>query len=366
MNAVSLVMACFSMLGALDRIFGDRLGLGKEFEKGLLLFGNLALSMIGMIVLSPVIAQMLQPVFRFISGTLHIDPSILPASLFANDLGGAALCAAVMVDEQVGLFNALVVSSMMGALISFTIPYALGAVQKRQHPVLLLGMLCGVVTLPLGCFIAGLMLRIPLGALLADLLPLILFSALITLGLLRCPGLCVRIFSIFGVLLKVLITIGLALSILRYLTGAALLPGMGTLEEATGVCLNACAVMTGAFPLLAILSRLASRPLKKLGAHIGVNETSITGLVSTLASSMTTYEMMKDMDSKGVLLNSAFSVCAAFVFADHLAFTIAFRAEYLPAVIVGKLSAGLLALLVAGLMSSRLLSRVSLSTCAPE
>ena len=56
MNYVTLVMAAFAVLGALDCILGNRLGLGKEFERGLSMFGTLALSMIGMIVLAPVLA----------------------------------------------------------------------------------------------------------------------------------------------------------------------------------------------------------------------------------------------------------------------------------------------------------------------
>ena len=55
--------------------------------------------------------------------------------------------------------------------------------------------------------------------------------------------------------------------------------------------------------------------------------------------------MMKDMEDKGVLLNAAFSVSAAFTFAGHLAFTMAFDASHIPAMIVAKLTAGVLALL---------------------
>ena len=34
MNVISWVMAIFAVSGAVDLIFGNRLGLGKEFEKG--------------------------------------------------------------------------------------------------------------------------------------------------------------------------------------------------------------------------------------------------------------------------------------------------------------------------------------------
>ena len=173
MDAVTIVIVVFSLLGALDRIFGNRLGLGKQFEKGFMLFGSMALSMIGMIALSPLIAEWCKPLFSFFSDTLHIDPSIIPAALFANDMGGAPLAKAVAIDSEIGMFNALIVSSMLGCTVSYTIPYALGMVNPKQHRELMLGLLCGIVTIPPGCFVSGVMLHLPMGALLKNLLPLV-------------------------------------------------------------------------------------------------------------------------------------------------------------------------------------------------
>ena len=48
MDIITIVVLVFGILGALDRILGGRLGLGKEFEKGFSLLGAMALSMIGM------------------------------------------------------------------------------------------------------------------------------------------------------------------------------------------------------------------------------------------------------------------------------------------------------------------------------
>jgi len=356
LNAVTGVMVCFSMLGALDRIFGNRLGLGKQFEKGFMLFGNMALSMIGMLVFAPVLAQWCRPVFDFVANALHIDPSIVPASLFANDMGGASLAKAIALNQDIGLFNALVVSSMLGCTVSFTIPYTLGVVQPSQHRELLLGLLCGIVTVPLGCLIAGFTVKLSMAALLKNLLPLVVFSAVIALGLIISPEKCVKVFSIFGAFMKALITLGLALAVLRFLTGVEIINGLDTLENGAAVCLNAAAVMSGAFPLVYLASKLLMNPMKKLGGKMQINETAVMGLLSSIATCVTTFEMAKDMDRKGLLLNAAFAVSGAFTFAGHLAFTMAFDATYITPMIVGKLAAGALAVLLAHLMSKRLLA----------
>ena len=51
MNVLSIIMLVFAILGALDRIIGNKFGLGAEFEKGFMLLGTMALSMIGMIIM---------------------------------------------------------------------------------------------------------------------------------------------------------------------------------------------------------------------------------------------------------------------------------------------------------------------------
>ncbi|MBQ8642894.1 MAG: ethanolamine utilization protein EutH [Clostridia bacterium] len=353
MNIITIIMVVFSMLGALDRIFGSRFGLGKEFERGFHLFGTMALSMIGMIVISPWIADLLSPAFDMVWTLLHIDPSVIPASLFANDMGGAPLSVEIARDADIGLFNALVVSSMMGCTISFTIPFALGVVEPAYHKPVLLGFLCGIATIPIGCFCGGLAAGLPLSALFADLLPLLLFSGLIACGLFFFPMACVKAFGIVGSGIKILITIGLAFGILHYLTGIEVLPGLATLEEGAAVCLNASAVMSGAFPLMYLLSKVLQKPLRKLGSLIGINEIAALGFVSSLATSVTTYGMVPQMDRRGIVLNSAFAISGAFTFAGHLAFTMAFDASYVLPMILGKLIAGITAVFLAMLIDKK-------------
>ncbi len=353
MNLLTIIMLIFSVLGAIDRILGNRFGMGKEFEKAFMLLGAMALSMIGMIVVSPFIAEIMKPVSVFFSNVLHIDSSIIPASLFANDMGGASLAVEMAANEKTGLYNALVVSSMMGCTISYTIPFSLGVVKKEQHKELLLGLLCGIVTIPIGCIISGVICKIPFGSLLLNLLPIVIFSGIITLGLVRFPELCVKIFKVFGIFITSIITIGLTLGIIRFLTGFEIIKGLATIEEGAAICINAAVVLSGAFPLMFILSKVLAKPLKVIGERIGVNENSIVGLVSNLASSTTVFGMMEKMDKKGVLLNSAFSVSGAFVLGGHLAFTMAFDKAYVVPVIAGKLVAGVLAILLANIIFNK-------------
>ncbi len=339
------------LLAAADRILGDRFGIGKEFENGINMLGTMTLAMVGMIIIAPLISVWMRPVFALLPD--FIDPSILTATVFANDMGGAPLSDSVARNASVGSFNALVVSSMMGCTISFTVPFAIGAVPKACHREMLLGLLCGIVTIPVGCFVGGLVLGLTPAALLINLLPLLLFSAVIAFGIAMAPDLCVRIFNVLGVIIKIIITVGLAVGIFRYLTGVELLPHTETFDSGVAIVVNACAVMTGTFPILYILSKLLDKPLRKAGKVLGINEHAALGFISSLATSVTTFAMMEKMDKKGIVLNAAFLVSGAFVFTDHFAFTMAYRPQALAAVVVGKLTAAGLALLVAALVSRK-------------
>ena len=348
MNFVSMIMVIFSMLAALDRIFGSRLGLGKEFERGFHLLGNMTLSMAGMLIITPVIGELLKPVSEGFYRLTGIDPSVIPACILANDMGGEPLANQLAADAAVGGFNAFIVSAMMGVILSFNIPYALGVVKKELHRELFLGILCGVATVPVGCFVAGLMLGLPLLVLLVDLLPIIIFAGIVSVGLVFIPDICVKIFKVIGVAIKIVITVGLALGILKFLTGLEPVKGLAPIEgEPMMVCFNAAIVMSGAFPLIYIVSKLLKKPFEKLGGTLGINSTSAVGFMSSLATNVTTFEMMNGMDKKGAMLNSAFAMAGAFTFAGHLAYTMARDADYILPMIVGKLISGICAVVVA-------------------
>ena len=109
------LMVVFGVLGALDRIIGNRFGIGEKFEEGIMAIGSLAVSMVGIIALAPVIAKILKPVVVPVFNFLGADPAMFAGTILANDMGGAALALSIAENEQIGYFNGLIVAAMMGA-----------------------------------------------------------------------------------------------------------------------------------------------------------------------------------------------------------------------------------------------------------
>lgn len=351
------IMVLFATLGALDRIIGDKFGLGEKFEEGIMAIGALAISMVGIIALSPVIANILKPVIVPLFGILGADPAMFAGSILANDMGGAPLAQALAIDPAAGLFGGLIVGAMLGPTIVFTIPVALGIIEEQDRKYLATGVLAGVITIPLGAFVGGLVAGFPFMMVIRNLIPIIIFAALIAIGLWKFEDAMVKGFTYFGKFVVAVITLGLAVGIIEKLTGIVLIPGMNPISEGFEIVADIAIVLAGAFPLVYVITKVFKTPLMKLGKVMGMNDVAAAGLVASLANSIPMFGMMKDMDNRGKILNVAFAVSAAFVFGDHLGFTAGFNAEMIFPMIIGKLVGGISAIFVAMFIANKTLGK---------
>ncbi len=347
------IMAVFAILGGLDRILGNRFGLGSSFEEGILAMGSLALAMVGIISLAPVLAGILKPVIVPVFELLGADAAMFAGTILACDMGGGSLAAEMTADPQAALLGGVLNGSMFGATIVFTIPVALGILQPEDRPLLAKGILCGIVTIPLGVFVGGLVAGFPLDMVARNILPIAIIAALIALGLWKWENAMIKGFTVFGKGVTIVITVGLAAAIFEALTGIALIPGMAPITDGFETVGAIAIVLAGAFPLVYAVTRLLEKPLLKLGGLLGINDTAAAGLIASLANSIATFGMVKDMDRRGKVVNIAFAVSAAFVFGDHLGYTAGFAPEMLLSVIAGKLVGGISAVAVAMLLTKK-------------
>ena len=341
------VMAVFAVAGAIDRIFGNRWGLGKEFEEGILAMGSLALAMVGIVCLAPVLAGLLKPVIVPVFAFLGADPAMFAGTILACDMGGGALAVELAASHPAAMLGGVLTGSMLGATVVFTIPVAMGILEEKDRPVMAQGILCGIVTIPLGVLAGGLTAGFPIGMVLRNLIPIVIIAALIALGLWRAENAMVRGFEVFGKLVVAVVTVGLAAAVVEALTGFVIIPGMAPISEGFETVGTIAIVLAGAFPLVFVITKLLRKPLMAAGRWLGINDAAAAGLIASLANSIATFGMVKDMNRRGKVVNIAFAVSAAFVFGDHLGFTAGFAPEMIGPMIVGKLVGGVSAIAVA-------------------
>lgn len=341
------MMAVFALLGGLDRILGGRFGLGSRFEEGILSMGSLALAMVGIVSLAPVLAGILKPIVVPVYRLLGADPAMFAGTVLACDMGGGPLARQLTADPQAADLGGVITGSMLGATVVFTIPVAMGILEEEDRPAMAKGILCGMVAIPFGILAGGLTAGYAFSMVLRNLVPIVLMALLIALGLWRAEKAMVAAFTAFGKILVAVVTVGLSGAIIQTLTGFAVIPGLAPISEGFETVGTIAIVLAGAFPLVYVLTRVLNKPLMALGKLLGINEPASAGLIASLANSIATFGMVKDMDDRGKVVNIAFAVPAAFVFGDHLGFTAGFAPELLPAMIVGKLVGGVFAVGVA-------------------
>jgi ethanolamine transporter len=75
---------------------------------------------------------------------------------------------------------------------------------------------------------------------------------------------------------------------------------------------------------------------------------------------MAMFSQLSEMGEREKILNVSYSVCAAFVIGDHLAFTAANAPELIAPMMVSKLVAGLIAVALALLFTRKMKSEATL------
>lgn len=387
---IMYIMMSFMLIAAVDRIFNQfggseailgKIGLGRvgkgiagsgeQFEEGFMAMGALGLAMVGMTALAPVIAMLLGPIVIPVYEMLGANPSVFAGSILAIDMGGFFLAKELAGgDVAAWLYSGVLLASMMGATVVFSIPVALGIIDKKDRRFLALGVLAGIVTIPIGCIVGGIVAKFSgveingqivdfsMTALLINMIPVIIVAALVCLGLKFIPEKMINGFQIFAKILVGIITIGLAAAVAKFVVGWDLIPGMdpifmtkgdvpGEVMRAIEVIGSIACVLLGAYPMVLLLTRWFEKPFMKVGGLLKINNIAAGGMIATLANNIPMFGMMKNMDTRGKVINCAFSVSAAFALGDHLGFVAANIAPMIFPMIVGKLVGGGTAVAVA-------------------
>lgn len=341
------IMVLFMLAGAVDSVLGDRFGMGKQFREGFAAFGSIAVTMTGVLVLVPLISAHLGPVISPLFEAIGVDPAMFAGALLACDMGGWPLAEELANSPEAAGLGGMILSSMMGVNIVFNIPVALGILDKKDFPAISRGILCGFITIPVGCFIGGLTAGYGISVILKNLIPVIAFSVILSLMLAFLPDITTKIFLIFGKVIGIAATLAAAVSIASHLTGITVIPGLGSAVDAMGVLISIILVLPGAYVMVNVVSRLLKKPFSKIGSLLRINDKSTLGLIATLANCVPTFGLVKDMDERGKVLNFAFLTSAGFVLGDHLAFCSAMDQTLVIPMIAAKLTGGISAVILA-------------------
>ncbi|MDF0725987.1 ethanolamine utilization protein EutH [Cytobacillus sp. S13-E01] len=371
---IYIIMAC-AVAGAIASIKDSETGLGKQFMEGLHTVGHIFVPAAGIMASIPYLSWLIDKVFGPLFDKIGADPAIAATAILASDMGGYQL-AEVLKTSYEGWIMALIVGFMAGATIVFSIPMGLAMLDKRDHKYMALGVMSGILTIPIGAFISTVIITITNAKvrevvsttsdsvyefslsylkIFLNLSPLLIFVVILALGLYYLPDLMIKGFMWFGRILDAGIKLVLVFSIVEIFTGlfSTVFGGWGfhpimadaddqfrALETAGYIGI----MLAGAFPMVYLLQKYASRPLEAMGRKMGLSKVGSAGLVATIANILAMFKLVRTMPPKDKVINISFAVCAAFLLGDHLSFTANFQPTLILPVLVGKLSAGVIAI----------------------
>lgn len=370
-TVIYVVMTC-AVLGAVAAIRDAERGLGKEFMEGIYSIGPIFVPVAGIMAsipfLSIAIRKACGPVFVLIGA----DPSMAATTFIAVDMGGYQL-ARSLADGTSNWIMAMVVGYMSGATIIFTIPVGLAMLDRRDHKYMALGIMAGVLSIPIGVATTSFILvlnapdvrgeiaptgiaDVPLALggnqVVMNLVPLIAFVVLLAVGLRFVPDLMIRLFMLFGRTMDAAIKLVLVASIVEYFTGIfSRLFGGWDFEpiisngkdgefRALEIAGYIGIMLAGAFPMVYLIRKYLARPMEAMGRRMGLEAAGAAGLLATIANVLAMFRLVRFMRAKDKVLIISFAVCAAFLFGDHLAFTVNFQPTLVLPIMVGKLAGG--------------------------
>lgn len=338
---IMYVIAFGAVLGGVDRMLGNRFGYGEKFENGFRMLGPVGLSMAGIICLSPLLSSGMGAVVTPLCHAIGMDPSIF-GSILSLDMGGYSLALDLAEDARVGLFSGVIVSSVFGCTIVFTIPVGLAAIRPEDKPWFTRGILLGFLAMPFSIFAGGLAMGLPVTVILWNSLPVVVLCGLLALGVLKKPKAMEKGFALFGKCIQVISTFGLILAAVTHMTGLTILGQMLPLQQAMQTVSAIGIVMLGSMPLAELLQRLLRVPFAWISRKTGLNSVSTTGLILGLVSATPTLAMLPEMDKRGKVVCASCLVCCVGFLGSHLAFAINSQPDMVPALLVTKLVGAIL------------------------
>lgn len=318
-------------------------------------------------------------------------------TFIAVDMGGYQLADALAQTRESWVM-AMMTGYMAGATIVFTVPVALKMLEKRDRKYLALGVMSGLLAIPIGVFVASAViavshpvirevvstnadatyqLALTWAQIGVNLVPLIIICVALALGLKFKPDAMIKGFIVFGRVMEGALKIVFVLVVVEYFTGLFIMvfgsfgfdpiiadedDMFRALETAGAIGMMLC----GAFPMVYLIRKYLAKPLAKIGGAVGLSSDATAGLLAGSANVLALLSMVKYLKARDKVICMAFAVCCAFLFGDHLSFTANFQPSLIVPVLLGKLAAGICAIVFAHLLAVKKAEELEAADLAAE
>lgn len=350
MNIFIAIMLVFALIGFVDKTFHLKWGLELTFDKGLSTMGSLAVSIIGIYCVGITFVQQNIDVFTKLNDYLFFDSSVLIGMLLCPDTGGYPIISQICTNPDIIIFSGVLLTSILGQTISFQLPIFLAFLDQKEINNLMRGFIVGIIMVPIGLLASYFFIDIPFQTLIINLLPILLICIVIAVSIIKAPRLTVKVFSGFASFIKLLSYIMFFIVILGLYIPSLSYVDYALVEESTVMILKMIIIICGSMVLSEMILKFGSRYIEAIAHKLQINKESVVGFILNCASSLAMLPLYSKMDTKGKLINAAFSVSGAYIFGGQLGFISSVAGEYVTVYVFVKLLCGVLSVLCISLM----------------
>ena len=319
---VYIIMAC-AVIGAIASVVKPESELGQQFVGGIDAIGPIFLPVAGIMAAAPYLTAFVSSVFGPVYSAVGADPAMAATTFIAVDMGGYQLADA-LAETRESWIMAMITGYMAGATIVFTIPVALKMLEKEDRKYLALGVMSGLLAIPIGVLIASAIiavshptirdvvstnadatyqLALSWAQIGVNLVPLIVICVVLALGLKFKPDAMIKGFIVFGRGMESALKIVFVFVVVEYFTGlwSTLFGSFGfdpiiadeddifrALEVSGAIGMMLC----GAFPMVYLIRRYCAKPLAAIGRKFGLSSDATAGLLAGSANVLACLEWL--------------------------------------------------------------------------
>lgn len=348
MNIFVGIMLFFSALGLLDEILGGKLGFMPDFEKGLTTMGGLALSTVGFYSIGVTYVQTHAEQIAAAAERMPFDPSLAVGCLLAPDMGALGIAQRLAATSTLAIFTGAMVSGGLGQTLGYQLPVFLAAVRKDEIPELMRGFIFGLIMLPSGLLVGGLLLGLAPVTLFFNMLPVLILCVILIGAFLLFPGCTMRCLIAVGNLIRIASFVLFGIAVFGVFVPEYAVVDSSLVSEMLYMVLRMVVVACGGLVLSHIALDRLKKPIEAVGRFLGVNSESVVGLVLSCTQSLAMLPLFSKMDRRGKIINAAFSVTGAYVVGGQMAFVSSLvPSDALSVYMLSKIIGGVLAVALA-------------------
>lgn len=350
-RVLNIIFFIFAILGAGDYFLDNKFGLGKEFERGLKCAGTLVLCMVGFMTVAPAVGKILSPYVSPFFVKIGADPSLFAGILLAVDCGGAVTAKEMALTEDAYLLNGFLVASMFGSALNGNISLSVAVIKPERRRYVLFGLAIGIISIPVGCLVGGILAGLSVKVLWGNLLPLFILSVILTSSIVLFSRVLEKILKIFGKFMVLICLLGLLVCAARELCGMNFPIEGQPFPEIMDIIGKIVLCLCGVFPMLGVILNWLRKPISRVAEKTGTSVLDINCLLMDLVNCFSSIDLLNEMTDLGILLNCALGIGAGYALGDHFAYVSSTEPRLTIPLILGKLAAGAFSILAVALLA---------------